>query len=94
MPRVVIRHRVKDFSSWKQAYLAHGSVRAAAGVTRSRVCQAVDDPNHVLIEFECKDLAKVKQLAQSQEVKDVMKNAGVLDTPDMYFLTDGETFSN
>jgi len=91
---MVVRHRVKDFTAWKQVYVAHASRRAAAGFTRSRVCQAVDEPNHVLIELECPDLTKAKQFTQSPDLKGTMEQAGVLGAPDIYFLTDGETFSS
>ena len=94
MARILVRHRVKDFSAWKKVYTAHAPARTAAGFTHSRVSQAADDPNHVVIQFECKDLAAAQRFTQSQDLKEAMQRAGVIEAPDIYFLTDGETFSS
>jgi hypothetical protein len=94
MPTMIIRHRVEDFSTWREAYLAHASTRSAAGVTRSRVFQTEGDPNQVVVEFEVKDLEVAKTFSKSKDLKEKMKKAGVIGQPDFYYLNDGETFSS
>ena len=88
MPLVIIRHKVKDFASWKQAYDAHEGARVAGGVTKGRVTRSADDPSEVVLVFEVADLAKAKAFCASDDLKKAMQGAGVVDKPDLYFLNE------
>ena len=94
MATFIVRHKVKDYATWKKSFAAHGAVRAQLGFTKSRVHRYVDDPNHVIVVSEVKDIQKAKTLASSPDLAQKMKEAGVVDEPKMFFLDDGETFPN
>jgi len=50
------------------------------------VLRNADSPNEVIVLHEYDDMAKARQFAQSEELKQIMQRAGVTDHPDIYFL--------
>jgi len=88
MKSLIIRHKVKDFSSWKKGYDDHAGARAAAGLGKGRVTRSVEDPNEVILIFEVGDMAKAKAFGASDDLKAAMRTAGVIDKPDSYFVED------
>ncbi len=85
---MLIRHKVKEYPAWKKVYDAHLSMRDKAGLTEKFVLQAEDDPHEVIILHEVRDLGKAKAFTESKDLHDRMKEAGVTDKPDIYFLHD------
>ena len=94
MATFIVRHKVKDYAAWKKVFAEHGKVRVQLGFTKSRVYRFVDDPNHVIVVSELKDINKAKAMAASPDLAKAMKEAGVLDEPKMFYLDDGEIFPN
>ena len=88
MNYILIRHKVADFAKWKPAYDAHASVRSAAGLKEERLLRSIDNPNEVVLLFSAQDLNKAKQFAASDDLRQRMQQAGVIDKPDIYFLND------
>ena len=88
MASLIIRHKVKDFAAWKNAYDAHAGVRSAAGLGPGRVTRSIDDPREVVIIFDAGDVAKAKAFCASEDLKATMQKAGVIDKPDLYFVDD------
>jgi hypothetical protein len=86
MALMIIRHKVKDFATWKPAFDGHRGVQTAAGLSNPRVFRSADDPTEVVILFDAQDIGKAKELAGSSELKSAMAAAGVTDKPDIYFL--------
>ena len=88
MATLLVRHKVEDFAKWKAVYdeAATESLRNASGVKAHRVLRNADSPNEVIVLHEYDDLAKARQFAQSDELKQIMQRAGVSDHPDIYFL--------
>jgi hypothetical protein len=83
---MMVRHKVKDFNAWKAGYDAHQPVRQAAGLTEKHLLRSEDDPNEVVMMFEARDVAGAKAFASSDDLRDKMKEVGVIDRPDIYFL--------
>lgn len=85
---MVVRHKARDFSAWKSGYEAHASARTAAGLTEKHLLRSADDPNEVILVFDAADLDRAKAFAASDDLKEAMQKVGVIDKPDIYFLTD------
>ncbi|MFN7972627.1 MAG: cyclase [Acidobacteriota bacterium] len=83
---VLVRHKVKDFATWKPFYDAHIGKRQEAGLTERQLMRADDDPNHVILLFEAKDLGRARAFAESPDLRETMTKAGVMDRPDIFFL--------
>jgi heme-degrading monooxygenase HmoA len=90
MPAILIRHRVRDYATWKPIFDDHGTTRQASGSQGGRLFRGAGDPNNLVILFEWDDLAKARQFAQSDDLRETMQRAGVADQPDVYFLDEVE----
>jgi len=84
---LLIRHKVKDYKTWKPIYDGHIGKRTEAGLTEVYMLRGVDDPNDVTVLFEAKDLKKAKAFSESPDLHEKMKESGVIGKPDVYFLT-------
>jgi hypothetical protein len=88
MNYLLIRHKVSDFAKWKPTYDAHGSARANAGLKEEHLLHNSDNPNEVVLLFSAQDLNKAKQFAASDDLRQRMQQAGVIDKPDLWILND------
>lgn len=88
----IIRHRVRDFEEYRQAFIAHASLRSAAGCVGSRLMQMEDDPNNIVVMLEFDTLANFQAFGDDPALQQAMESAGVLESPRVYALTDGEIF--
>ncbi|MCO5760069.1 MAG: hypothetical protein NHG36_00975 [Chromatiaceae bacterium] len=86
MAFLLIRHKVKDFETWKTGYDAHQPKRTEAGLTEKFLLRGADDANEVVLLFEAQDLTRAKVFAASQDLREKMQEVGVIDQPDIYFL--------
>ena len=93
MPSMLIRHKIHDYSNWKQLFDAHAETRRAAGSKGGRLFRSADDRDELVMIFEWDDVQKAREFAQSQDLRDTMKRAGVADQPDVYFLIEVEDLS-
>lgn len=83
---ILVRSDVRDYSDWKPHFTAHLPVRAAAGLVDKQVFQDIDDPNKVTILFEATDLDRAREFTESAELRETMREHGVVGKPDIYFL--------
>ena len=83
---LLIRHKVRNFKSWKRGYDAHRPSRVAAGLTQKSLLRSVADPNEVVVLFAVKDLRKARAFVASDDLRETMQRVGVVDAPDVYFL--------
>ena len=88
MPHILIRHKVRDFATWKPVYEDHRPAREAAGLRDLHLWQNADDPTEVVILLEAADADRAKEFASSPDLKAKMEEAGVVGTPDIVFLAD------
>lgn len=87
---VLVRHKVRDFKTWKVAFDTHRPKRVEAGLSEKLLLRGSDDANEVLLLLEAKDLSRAKAFTSSADLRDTMQAAGVADKPDIYFLNDLE----
>src|SRR3954452_4944327 len=86
MSMMIIRHDGRDYGKWRAAFDSHSAMQKANGLSNPRVLRSADDKNEIVIIFDTKDTKNAKEFATSSDLKDVMKKAGVIDVPTMYFL--------
>ena len=63
MGLLIVRHKVKDFATWKKAFDGHAAAQKQAGLTKPRqprLFRSADDHNEVVILFDMKDVAAAK----------------------------------
>lgn len=93
MAYLLIRHRVKDFERWKTRFDEHAAARRASGAKQGRIYRNAENLNEVITLFAWEDLAQARRFAQSENLRAVMQEAGVIEQPDIYYLDDVETFT-
>jgi hypothetical protein len=88
----VVSHKVADFDKWKVGFDAHAEARKGAGIMGHHVNQAADDPNMVSIYFPMMTTEKFTEMLASEDLKKVMKEAGVESEPTVHMMkpVDGE----
>jgi quinol monooxygenase YgiN len=85
MATMFVRHTVSDYKNWRKIYDEFASVQKAKGVTAESVYQAADNPNDVTVIHEFASVEAAQAFAQSSELKNAMRNAGVIDAPTIWF---------
>jgi len=62
-------------------------MQRAAGLTNPQVYHSADSNKcETVVVFDTEDTKKARDFAASADLKEAMKQAGVLDTPTIYFL--------
>jgi hypothetical protein len=87
MGMMIIRHKVRDYGQWRPSFDGHGEMQKAAGLSNPRVYHSADsNKSEIVIVFDTKDTKMAKDFAASDDLKEAMMEAGVVDTPTIYFL--------
>ena len=87
MGMMIVRHKVRDYGQWRPVFDRHVEMQRAAGLTNPRVYHSADsNKSEIVIVFDTEDTKKAKDFAASADLKEAMKQSGVLDTPTIYFL--------
>ena len=88
MATLFVRHKVKEFDTWKAAYDAFDVERKTMGVTSHGAYQADGNPNDVTVYHHFDSMDAAKAFADSDRLKKVMESAGVVGAPDIWFTED------
>lgn len=83
---MLVRHKVRDFSTWKPIYDGDISTRKEYGLTDKYLTHSDSNPNEVIVVLEAADLDRAKAFAESDKLHKVMEESGVIDKPDIIFL--------
>ena len=86
MGMMITRLKVKDYSAWRSIFDSNEEERRAAGLSHPRVLRSADDANELVIIFDDIDTSKAKEFAASEDLRETMMKAGVIDKPTFYFL--------
>ena len=86
MGMLIVRHKVKDYNTFRPVFDAHMETQVSAGLRNPRVMRSADDPNEMVILFDDMNTADAKAFMASDDLKQKMMEAGVSDQPTIYFL--------
>ncbi len=90
---MLIRHKVEDYDAWKLVFDEDELTRRANGSQGGRIYRGADDPHEVVILLEWDDLERARLFADSDDLREVLTRAGVMDQPDIWLLEDGDSIS-
>jgi hypothetical protein len=79
-----IRHRVSDFTKWRQVYEEVAPLQQGAGVVREAVYRSAEDPNDVTVMHDFASAEKARAFAASRDLKEAMARAGVIGVPTIW----------
>ena len=88
MAKLIVHHKVQNYSAWRKVFDDHGTARKEFGSTGAQVFQSAGDPNDVTAIMDWPSVDAAKAFATSASLKDAMKNAGVISQPDVMFLVE------
>jgi hypothetical protein len=87
MSRMIIRHKVRDYSQWRPIFDGQAKIREAAGLSHPRVYHSAEgDKNDIMVVFTIKDREMAKTFAHSLDFSEAMEKAGVMNIPTFYFI--------
>lgn len=85
MSTMFVRHQVSDFTSWKPFFDDHAAFRKEHGITHAVIHQDVENPDEVTLAMTYDDLDEARAFVASDELHQVMADAGVIGKPDIWF---------
>jgi quinol monooxygenase YgiN len=88
MATLLVHHKVKDYAAWRKVFDDLTSMRTGYGCTGHKVFQSPSNPNEITIFTEWKNVDQAEMYATSNDLKEGMKNAGVISQPDVMFLAE------
>jgi hypothetical protein len=86
MAVLVIRCQVQSYDVWKEVFDEETGTRQANGSQRERVFRDAADANQVLIYLDWDDGERAWLFAVSNDLREAMVRAGVIDHPDVWIL--------
>ena len=86
MAYLLVHHKVEDYVKWKHNFDAHTSARSVNGSRGGKIFRSAENPNEVFVLLEWDSIENAQKFAHSQNIKEIMKNAGVVGIPAIYFL--------
>jgi hypothetical protein len=88
MIQVLVHHEVNDYRSWRSVFDAAIDFRPLGGEQSCRVFRKSGDPNNLTLLFEWEDLERAQRYMNSEELRDKMKQAGVMGKPEIEYLAE------
>ncbi len=88
MVHVLVRHKVANFSRWKEAFDSHVIARQRAGEIGFHVFHNVENTNDVFLLFDWESVDQAKKFMSSGELRERMQQAGVEGIPEIQYLED------
>jgi len=86
MSHVLIRHKVSDFSIWREAFDKFKDARKEGGEKSFQVLQHTEDSNNLYVMFEWDSVDNARKFLDSPQLKTAMQEAGVAEAPEINFL--------
>ena len=86
MPYLLIDHAVEDYEEWKPFFDNHASTRAESGSGGGQLFHKEGEPNELVILFEWDSIENAREFATSDDLREVMAEAGVIGEPELHFL--------
>jgi quinol monooxygenase YgiN len=88
MATLYVHHKVKNYATWRKVFDDLTAMRTGHGCTGHKVFQAPGDPNEITILTDWKTIDNAREYATSEDLKNGMKDAGVISQPDVAFLAE------
>ncbi len=84
---VVIQSTVADFDAWKATFDGAEDLRRSGAVIGHHINRSTDDPNRIAVYFASSDEEATRAWSTSDELREVMRKAGVQAPPEMLWMT-------
>ena len=93
MSYVLIRHKVANYAKWKRVVQAATAWRKASGEKSFQVFRSSSAPNDLTIVCGWDSTARMQKFVESAELRERMKQAGVVSRPEIHFFSKADDLS-
>ena len=83
---LVTNHNVADYARWKTAFDEAHAMRREGGEQEYHIFYIKGEPNKLVLLFKWDNLDHARKYFESEELKRVMKQAGVTGQPELQLL--------
>ena len=90
MVTVFIRHRVKNYPRWKKVFKGFLPQRQAGGEISYVVGHVSKTKKNLCLIFQWDSAANAAKFLKSKELKAAMKDAGIIERPDIFIIEEKE----
>ena len=90
MAGVFVRHKVEDFARWKSAFDNFSDSRKAGGEKSYALGNVHGEPNNLCLYFVWDNVENAKKFLESEDLAKAMKDAGVIEKPEIYIIDEHE----
>ncbi len=87
LPGFILIHKVADFDAWLEGYDGADELRRAHGIVGHAVNRMLDDPSVAVVYHQAESFDDLRAFLDSDELRTVMKDAGVISEPEVSFHT-------
>ena len=88
MSFLLIHFKCEDYARFRSVFESKVELRQAGGSKGAHLFQAASDPNDIWITLTFDDQATAQALISSDPVREAMKEAGVIGSPEVYPIED------
>jgi quinol monooxygenase YgiN len=90
MTKLIIRHKVNDYNTWKTAFDDFAEFRKSSGEKAYHVMQHQEDSNNLFLMFEWDNTENARRFLDSPDLKEAMQKAGVAEAPEIHFVNQAD----
>ena len=81
-----VRYRVGDYNRWKEVFDGLSELKMRYGWKRYRLFQVAGDRNDLLVMEEFATVEQARSFLESKELREAMRVAGAVSTPEATLL--------
>ncbi len=89
LPAMIVSHHIEDFDAWLAGYDAADELRHSNGIIGHAANRSLDDPSLAVVYHQAESFDTLRSFLRSDELRAVMKEAGVTSEPEVTFHTGG-----
>jgi hypothetical protein len=86
MATMAVQLTIGDYAKWRPVFDKHKPLRDNADIKNVRVYRDADNPKEVIVWGETGDAAKARAALGGDEIKNAMKEAGVVGPPKIHVI--------
>jgi heme-degrading monooxygenase HmoA len=91
MAYILVEQNVEDYTKWKAAFDENSTIRERNGSEGGWVFRSSSDQNEVVVLMKWDNRENAKKFLESDELKNAMKQAGVVGKPNVNILDQMDT---
>ena len=88
MVHVLVRHTIADYKTWRGIFDASLDFRHEGGEQSCRIFRDMEKDGEIELLCEWESREKAQRFMNSSELQTRMKQAGVLGTPEIHYLSE------